>query len=149
MLYKTSKFLNKNIDTAGAVTISKSMFYGDFAKKLKRLTGQTVHDVLKEDMFGVHKDESSNTFAVPQRLMNVLGFLDGLEYDQREMLLDNICRNGIYDLIGDEKIDVSDEVHVTDTVEDNRQLDLFKELGISEDNMKKAEEVKNHCKGGK
>ena len=149
VLYKTSKFLTKNIDAAGAVVMSESMFYGDFAKKLKRLTGETVNDALSEDVFGVHKDESSDTFTVPQRLMNTLSFLESLKYDQREMLMDYICHNGVYDLIGDEKIDVSDEVHVTDTVEDNRQLDLFKELGVSENDMKKAEEVKNHCKGGK
>jgi DNA repair photolyase len=41
------------------------------------------------------------------------------------------------------------EVLDSDQQEGNKQSDLFKELGISEDDMKKAEEVKNHCKGGK
>lgn len=34
-------------------------------------------------------------------------------------------------------------------IEDTRQTDFLKELGVSDEDMKKAEEIKNHCKGGK
>lgn len=39
--------------------------------------------------------------------------------------------------------DLTDTLHITSTFEDTRQLELF-----SDEDMKKAKEIKNHCKGG-
>lgn len=36
-----------------------------------------------------------------------------------------------------------------DTVEDTRQTDSLKELGMSDEDLKEAQKIKNHCKGGK
>ena len=76
--------------------------------------------------------------------------MESLNYKQREAL-DRIYDNPVYDLnpavIG--PIDLSDKITITDTVEDTRQTDFLKELGMSDEDLKEAQKIKNHCKGGK
>ena len=66
-------------------------------------------------------------------------------------LLDDIFEynNPVYELSNYDKIyDLSDDITISDEISDIRQTDFFSELGMSEEDMKKAKEIKNHCKGG-
>lgn len=80
--------------------------------------------------------------------MNIISFIESLNRDERDFL-DNIYNNAIYDLYTTEPYDIHEMFTVTDTVEDTRQIDFLKELGMSDEDLKEATEVKNHCKGGK
>lgn len=49
----------------------------------------------------------------------------------------------IIDIFNASYTDLSDLIHVDSTFDNVNQLELF-----SEEDMKKAKEIKNHCKGG-
>ena len=150
LLYKTSKFLDEmqKLGNTGITIVSEDYFYGDFAKKVKHLTGEIISDI--ENNYDIQEGEKEKTMEIPNPLIKILGFMESLNYKQREAL-DRIFEYPIYDLnpavIG--PIDLSDKITITDTVEDTRQTDFLKELGMSDEDMKKAQEIKNHCKGGK
>lgn len=150
LLYKISKFLDEmqKLGNTGITIVSEDYFYGDFAKKVKHLTGEIISDI--ENNYDIQEGEKEKTMEIPNPLIKILGFIESLNYKQREAL-DRIFEYPIYDLnpavIG--PIDLSDKITITDTVEDTRQTDFLKELGMSDEDMKKAQEIKNHCKGGK
>lgn len=150
LLYKTSKFMDEmeKLGNTGITIVSEDYFYGDFAKKVKRLTGEIISDI--ENNYDIQEGKKEKTMEIPNPLIKILGFIESLNYKQREAL-DRIFEYPIYDLnpaiIG--PIDLSDKITITDTVEDTRQTDFLKELGMSDEDMKKAQEIKNHCKGGK
>lgn len=112
------------------------------------MTGEIISDI--ENNYDIQEGEKEKTMEIPNPLIKILGFMESLNYKQREAL-DRIFEYPIYDLnpavIG--PIDLSDKITITDTVEDTRQTDFLKELGMSDEDMKKAQEIKNHCKGGK
>ena len=150
LLYKTSKFMDemKKLGNTGITIVSEDYFYGDFAKKVKRLTGEIISNI--ENNYDIQEGEKEKTMEIPNPLIKILGFMESLNYKQRGVL-DRIFDYPIYDLnpavIG--PIDLSDKITITDTVEDTRQTDFLKELGMSDEDIKKAQEIKNHCKGGK
>lgn len=150
LLYKTSKFMDEmeKLGNTGITIVSEDYFYGDFAKKVKRLTGEIISNI--ENNYDIQEGEKEKTMEIPNPLIKILGFMDSLNYKQRGVL-DRIFDYPIYDLnpavIG--PIDLSDKITITDTVEDTRQTDFLKELGMSDEDIKKAQEIKNHCKGGK
>ena len=45
-------------------------------------------------------------------------------------------------------LDLSDDITISDQVSDIRQTDFFSELGMSDEDMKEAKEMKKYCKGG-
>lgn len=150
LLYKTSKFMDEmeKLGNTGITIVSEDYFYGDFAKKVKRLTGEIISNI--ENNYDIQEGEKEKTMEIPNPLIKILGFMESLNYKQRGVL-DRIFDYPIYDLnpavIG--PIDLSDKITITDTVEDIRQTDFLKELGMSDEDIKKAQEIKNHCKGGK
>ena len=150
LLYRTSKFMDEmqKLGNTGITIVSEDYFYGDFAKKVKRLTGEIISDI--ENNYDIQEGEKEKTMEIPNPLIKILDFMESLNYKQREAL-DRIFEYPIYDLnpavIG--SIDLSDKIIITDTVEDTRQTDFLKELGMSDEDIKKAQEIKNHCKGGK
>lgn len=150
LLYKTSKFMDEleKPENTGITIVSEDYFYGDFAKKVKRLTGEIISNI--ENNYDIQEGEKEKTMEIPNPLIKILGFMESLNYKQRGVL-DRIFDYPIYDLnpavIG--PIDLSDKITITDTVEDIRQTDFLKELGMSDEDIKKAQEIKNHCKGGK
>lgn len=150
LLYKTSKFMDEmeKLGNTGITIVSEDYFYGDFAKKVKRLTGEIISNI--ENNYDIQEGEKEKTMEIPNPLIKILGFMESLNYKQRGVL-DRIFDYPIYDLnpavIG--PIDLSDKITITDTVEDTRQTDFLKELGMSDEDIKKAQEIKNHCKGGK
>ena len=151
LLYKTSKFMDEleKPENAGITIVSEDYFYGDFAKKVKRLTGWTPFDI--ENNFSVQEGVKEKTMEIPNHLIKTLNFIESLTYKQRD-ILDKICDDSIFNIdlyFNDEQIDLSDKITITDTVEDTRQTDFLKELGMSDEDIKKAQEIKNHCKGGK
>ena len=150
LLYKTSKFMDEmqKLGNTGITIVSEDYFYGDFAKKVKHLTGETPSDIINN--YDIQEGEKEKTMEIPNPLIRILGFMESLNYKQREAL-DRIFDNPVYNLnpavIG--PIDLSDKITITDTVEDTRQTDFLKELGMSDEDLKEAQEIKNHCKGGK
>lgn len=151
LLYKTSKFMDEleKPENTGITIVSEDYFYGDFAKKVKRLTGWTPFDI--ENNFSVQEGVKEKTMEIPNHLIKTLNFIESLTYKQRD-ILDEICDDSIFNIdlyFNDEQIDLSDKITITDTVEDTRQTDFLKELGMSDEDIKKAQEIKNHCKGGK
>lgn len=150
LLYKTSKFMDEmqKLGNTGITIVSEDYFYGDFAKKVKHLTGETPSDIINN--YDIQEGEKEKTMEIPNPLIRILGFMESLNYKQREAL-DRIFENPVYDLnpavIG--PIDLSDKITITDTVEDTRQTDFLKELGMSDEDLKEAQKIKNHCKGGK
>ena len=151
LLYKTSKFMDEleKPENTGITIVSEDYFYGDFAKKVKRLTGWTPFDI--ENNFSVQEGVKEKTMEIPNHLIKTLNFIESLTYKQRD-ILDKICDDSIFNIdlyFNDEQIDLSDKITITDTIEDTRQTDFLKELGMSDEDMKKAQEIKNHCKGGK
>lgn len=151
LLYKTSKFMDEleKPENTGITIVSEDYFYGDFAKKVKRLTGWTPFDI--ENNFSVQEGVKEKTMEIPNHLIKTLNFIESLTYKQRD-ILDKICDDSIFNIdlyFNDEQIDLSDKITITDTVEDTRQTDFLKELGMSDEDIKKAQEIKNHCKGGK
>lgn len=150
LLYKTSKFMDEmeKLGNTGITIVSEDYFYGDFAKKVKRLTGEIISNI--ENNYDIQEGEKEKTMEIPNPLIKILGFMESLNYKQRGVL-DRIFDYPVYDLnpavIG--PIDLSDKITITDTVEDTRQTDFLKELGMSDEDIKKAQEIKNHCKGGK
>lgn len=151
LLYKTSKFMDEleKPENIGITIVSEDYFYGDFAKKVKRLTGWTPFDI--ENNFSVQEGVKEKTMEIPNHLIKTLNFIESLTYKQRD-ILDKICDDSIFNIdlyFNDEQIDLSDKITITDTVEDTRQTDFLKELGMSDEDIKKAQEIKNHCKGGK
>lgn len=151
LLYKTSKFMDEleKPENAGITIVSEDYFYGDFAKKVKRLTGWTPFDI--ENNFSVQEGVKEKTMEIPNHLIKTLNFIESLTYKQRD-ILDKICDDSIFNIdlyFNDESIDLSDKITITDTIEDTRQTDFLKELGMSDEDIKKAQEIKNHCKGGK
>lgn len=151
LLYKTSKFMDEleKPENIGITIVSEDYFYGDFAKKVKRLTGWAPFDI--ENNFSVQEGVKEKTMEIPNHLIKTLNFIESLTYKQRD-ILDKICDDSIFNIdlyFNDEQIDLSDKITITDTVEDTRQTDFLKELGMSDEDIKKAQEIKNHCKGGK
>lgn len=150
LLYKTSKFMDEiyKLGNTGITIVSEDYFYGDFAKKVKRLTGEIISDI--ENNYEIQEGEKEKTMEIPNPLIKILDFMESLNYKQREAL-DRIFEYPIYDLNPAviSSIDLSDKITITDTVEDTRQTDFLKELGMSDEDMKKAQEIKNYCKGGK
>lgn len=150
LLYKTSKFLDEmqKLGNTGIKIVSEDYFYGYFAKKVKRLTGEIISDI--KNTYDIQKGEKEKTMEIPNSLIKILDFIESLNYNQREVL-DRIFDNPVYDLDPAviSSIDLSDKITVTDTIEDTRQTNFLKELGMSDEDMKKAQEIKNHCKGGK
>lgn len=150
LLYKTSKFLDEmqKLGNTGITIVSEDYFYGDFAKKVKRLTGEIISDI--ENNYDIQEGEKEKTIEIPNPLIKILDFIESLNYKQREAL-DRIFEYPIYDLNPAviSSIDLSDKITITDTVEDTRQTDFLKELGMSDEDIRKAQEIKNHCKGGK
>lgn len=151
LLYKTSKFMDEleKPENAGITIVSEDYFYGDFAKKVKRLTGWTSFDI--ENNFAIQEGVKEKTMEIPNHLIKTLNFIESLTYKQRD-ILDKICDDSIFNIdlyFNDEQIDLSDKITITDTIEDTRQTDFLKELGMSDEDIKKAQEIKNHCKGGK
>ena len=150
LLYKISKFMDEmeKLGNAGITIVSEDYFYGDFAKKVKRLTGETPSDIINN--YDIQEGEKEKTMEIPNPLIKIIGFIESLNYKQRDAL-DRIFEHPIYDLNPAviDSIDLSDKITITDTVEDTRQTDFLKELGMSEEDLKEAQEIKNHCKGGK
>lgn len=151
LLYKTSKFMDEleKPENTGITIVSEDYFYGDFAKKVKRLTGWTPFDI--ENNFSVQEGVKEKTMEIPNHLIKTLNFIESLTYKQRD-ILDKICDDSIFNIdlyFNDEQIDLSDKITITDTIEDTRQTDFLKELGMSDEDLKEAQEIKNHCKGGK
>ena len=151
LLYKTSKFMDEleKPENAGITIVHEDYYFGDFAKKVKRLTGWTVFDI--ENNFAIQEGVKEKTMEIPNHLIKTLNFIESLTYKQRD-ILDKIYDDSILNIdlyFNDDQIDLSDKITITDTIEDTRQTDFLKELGMSDEDMKKAEEIKNHCKGGK
>ena len=151
LLYKTSKFMDEleKPENAGITIVHEDYYFGDFAKKAKRLTGWTPFDI--ENNFSVQEGVKEKTMEIPNHLIKTLNFIESLTYKQRD-ILDKICDDSILlidNYFSDDSIDLSNVITITDTIEDTRQTDFLKELGMSDEDMKKAQEIKNHCKGGK
>ena len=150
LLYKISKFMDemKKLGNTGIKIIHEDYFYGDFAKKIKRLTGETPSDIINN--YDIQEGEKEKTMEIPNSLIKIIGFIESLNYKQRDVL-DRIFDIPVYDLNPAviSSIDLSDKITITDTVEDTRQTDFLKELGMSDEDLKEAQEIKNHCKGGK
>ena len=138
----------KKLGNTGIKIIHEDYFYGDFAKKIKRLTGETPSDIINN--YDIQEGEKEKTMEIPNSLIKIIGFIESLNYKQRDTL-DRIFDIPVYDLNPAviSSIDLSNVITITDTIEDTRQTDFLKELGMSDEDMKKAQEIKNHCKGGK
>ena len=150
LLYKTSKFMDEmqKLGNTGITIVSEDYFYGDFAKKIKRLTGETPSDIINN--YDIQEGEKEKTMEIPNTLTKIIGFIESLNYKQRDVL-DRIFEIPVYDLNPAviSSIDLSNVITITDTIEDTRQTDFLKELGMSDEDLKEAQEIKNHCKGGK
>lgn len=150
-LYTISKFMDDLYSSNLKPTVYAESYYNkDFARRLKRLTGESTFDV--EDEFAIKYNKENNTVEVPGELISILDFIEQFNkmYKQHD-LLDDIFgyNNPVYELSNYDKIhDLSDDITISDEISDIRQTDFFSELGMSEEDMKKAKEIKNHCKGG-
>jgi len=96
----------------------------------------------------IEEGEKPGTTEIPQKLFDTVNFLSSFDNNHR-VFIQHIFDDVIDQLLGDEQIDLSDVITITDTIEDTRQTDFLKELGMSDEDLKEAEKVKEHCKGGK
>ena len=139
----------EKLENTGITIMREDYFYGNFAKKIKRLTGEIPSDII--NIYDIQEGEKEKTMEIPNSLIKIIDFIESLNYKQRDML-DRIFDNPVYDLnpaLSDDQIDLSNVITITDTVEDTRQTNFLKELGMSDEDLKEAQEIKNHCKGGK
>lgn len=150
-LYTISKFMDDlQSSNLKPIVYAESYYNKDFARRVKRLTGESTFDV--EDEFAIKYNEENNTVEVPGELISILDFIEQFNkmYKQHD-LLDDIFRYSypVYELNNYAEIhDLNDDITISDEISDIRQTDFFSELGMSEEDMKKAKEIKNHCKGG-
>lgn len=145
-LYKISKFADilDNMSDSKKVIVSDND-YDKFKRKVQIL-GYSVSEI--EADYLIEEGEKPGTTEIPQKLFDAVDFLSSFDNNHR-VFIQYIFDDAINQLLEDEQIDLSDVITITDTIEDTRQTDFLKELGMSDEDLKEAEKVKEHCKGGK
>lgn len=145
-LYQISKFADKlnNTSVSKKVTVSDND-YNKFKRKIG-IIGYSASEV--EADYLIEEGEKPGTTDIPQKLFDTVNFLSSFD-NNHNVFIQSIFDNVLSQLLGDEQVDLSDVITITDTIEDTRQTDLLKELGMSDEDLKEAEKIKKHCKGGK
>ena len=107
-------------------------------------------DILGMTEGAYHIKELNDGLIVDTQLISDLNFLfQNRKYEPiYQQILDYVINDedewpDIIDIFNASYTDLSDLIHVDSTFDNVNQLELF-----SEEDMKKAKEIKNHCKGG-
>lgn len=158
-LYTISKFIDVLQSSDIKPTIYTESYYDkDFARRVKRLTGEPVYEIEKE--FVVNHNKSNGTVEVSGELISTLNFIEQFDKDYRQRDSEGRYLSGMLDDIFEydapvyalnnfsSSFDLSDDITISDQVSDIRQTDFFSELGMSDEDMKEAKEMKKYCKGG-
>ena len=158
-LYTISKFIDELQSSDIKPTIYAESYYDkDFARRVKRLTGEPVYEIEKE--FVVNHNKSNGTVEVSGELISILNFIEQFDKDYRQRDSEGRYLSGMLDDIFEydtpvyalnnfsSSFDLSDDITISDQVSDIRQTDFFSELGMSDEDMKEAKEMKKYCKGG-
>ena len=158
-LYTISKFIDElqSSDIKPAI-YAESYYDKDFARRVKRLTGEPVYEIEKE--FVVNHNKSNGTVEVSGELISILNFIEQFNKDYRQRDSEGRYLSGMLDDMFEydtpvyalnnfnSSFDLSDDITISDQVSDIRQTDFFSELGMSDEDMKEAKEMKKYCKGG-
>lgn len=158
-LYTISKFMDELYSSDIKPTIYAESYYDkDFARRVKRLTGEPVYEIEKE--FVVNHNKSNGTVEVSGELISILNFIEQFNKDYRQRDSEGMYLSDMLDDIFEydapvyalnnfiSSFDLSDDITISDQVSDIRQTDFFSELGMSDEDMKEAKEMKKYCKGG-
>ena len=158
-LYTISKFMDELYSSDIKPTIYAESYYDkDFARRVKRLTGEPVYEIEKE--FVVNHNKSNGTVEVSGELISILNFIEQFNKDYRQRDSEGRYLSGMLDDIFEydapvyalnnfnSSFDLSDDITISDQLSDIRQTDFFSELGMSDEDMKEAKEMKKYCKGG-
>ena len=158
-LYTISRFIDELQSSNIKPTIYAESYYDkDFARRVKRLTGEPVYEIEKE--FVVNHNKSNGTVEVSGELISILNFIEQFDKDYRQRDSEGRYLSGMLDDIFEydypvyalnnfnSNLDLSDDITISDQVSDIRQTDFFSELGMSDEDMKEAKEMKKYCKGG-
>lgn len=149
-LYVLASYLNRP-EIKGRTTLS--------SQQINEIQSKLNTEMIPSDILGMtggyyHIKESTNdSLIVDTQLMSDIDFLlQNKKYEPiYQQLLDyamndkyiNEYYEDIVDIFNVDHEDFSDLIHVYSTFDNVNQLELF-----SEEDMKKAKEIKNHCKGG-
>lgn len=149
-LYVLASYLNRP-EIKGRTTLS--------SQQINEIQSKLNTEMISSDILGMtggyyHIKESTNdSLIVDTQLMSDIDFLlQNKKYEPiYQQLLDyamndkyiNEYYEDIVDIFNVDHEDFSDLIHVYSTFDNVNQLELF-----SEEDMKKAKEIKNHCKGG-
>lgn len=149
-LYVLASYLNRP-EIKGRTTLS--------SQQINEIQSKLNTEMIPSDILGMtggyyHIKESTNdSLIVDTQLMSDIDFLlQNKKYEPiYQQLLDyamndkyiNEYYEDIVDIFNVNHEDFSDLIHVYSTFDNVNQLELF-----SEEDMKKAKEIKNHCKGG-
>lgn len=139
-LYALSYFYEQNQNTTGSVKITNQQLK-DLTSKLQKALNDTGNYLFADCIDNLYNMK----YTVSNKYLNMLNFL-----------INNQRYLPIYDFINDwqnqdifdvkhtpSEIDLSDVMNIDSTFDNTNQLELF-----SEEDMKRAKEIKNHCKGG-
>ena len=149
-LYVLASYLNKP-EMKGRTTLS--------SQQINEIQSKLNTEMISSDILGMTggyyriKESTNDSLIVDTQLMSDIDFLlQNKKYEPiYQQLLDyamndkyiNEYYEDIVDIFNMDHIDFSDLIHVYSTFDNVNQLELF-----SEEDMKKAKEIKNHCKGG-
>lgn len=149
-LYALASYLNKP-EIKGRTTLS--------SQQINEIQSKLNTEMISSDILGMTggyyriKESTNDSLIVDTQLMSDIDFLlQNKKYEPiYQQLLDyamndkyiNEYYEDIVDIFNVDHEDFSDLIHVYSTFDNVNQLELF-----SEEDMKKAKEIKNHCKGG-
>lgn len=149
-LYVLASYLNKP-EIKGRTTLS--------SQQINEIQSKLNAEMISSDILGMTggyyriKESTNDSLIVDTQLISDIDFLlQNKKYEPiYQQLLDyamndkyiNEYYEDIVDIFNVDHEDFSDLIHVYSTFDNVNQLELF-----SEEDMKKAKEIKNHCKGG-
>lgn len=149
-LYALASYLNKP-EIKGRTTLS--------SQQINEIQSKLNTEMIPSDILGMTggvyriKESTNDSLIVDTQLISDIDFLlQNKKYEPiYQQLLDyamndkyiNEYYEDIVDIFNVDHTDFSDLIHVYSTFDNVNQLELF-----SEEDMKKAKEIKNHCKGG-
>ena len=149
-LYMLASYLNKP-EIKGRTTLS--------SQQINEIQSKLNTEMISSDILGMTggyyriKESTNDSLIVDTQLMSDIDFLlqnkkyepiyqQLLDYAMNEKYINEYYED-IVDIFNVDHEDFSDLIHVYSTFDNVNQLELF-----SEEDMKKAKEIKNHCKGG-
>lgn len=144
-LYILSSYIDKSIGIEKRITLSSKQI-DDILDEMD--VKNVESDILGETggIYGIQQLDDDSLIA-DETLIQDLNFL--FQNNKYAPIYDALLNqtdednNDIIDILNVDHADLSSLIHIDSTFDNTNQLELF-----SEEDMKKAKEIKNHCKGG-